>query len=199
LADAALEAREYTRKAGAYLVDDATDPDLPAGPAAIACEILEEVPDVGSIWVPVGDTALIRGVAFAAKHLQPAIRIVGIQASQAPAYYLSWKEGRAIPTDSCKTIADGLATRTPVMANVQEIQQLVDEMVLVSEDQMVDAIGHLLLRERIVAEPAGAAAAAAFIHGHEHSRGSSVLLVTGSNVSVEVLRAALDRGGLDNA
>ena len=184
------QAAAHAEDPGVYFLNDATDPDLPAGPATIALEILEQLPSADTIVVPMGDTALIRGVAAVAKQLSAAIRIVGVQAVRAPSYYLSWKEGRAIPTDTCDTIADGLATRIPEHENVRAIRELVDEVVLVSEDEMLAAIRHLALEEHVVAEPAGAAATAALLHEKLVPGERTVLLMTGANVTPDVLRAA---------
>lgn len=191
LAGAFEAASEYARKTGAFFLNDATDPDLPAGPGTIACEIFEQQPEVDAIYVPMGDTALIRGVAGAAKQISKQVKIIGVQSERAPSYVLSWKEGRPIETETCDTIADGLATRTPVAANVAAIRELVDEVALVSEEELLGAIGRLLLDEHVVAEPAGAAATAAFLKSkstHQHV----VLLVTGANISKEVLRKAAE-------
>lgn len=187
--DAALA---YSRRHDVHVLDDATDPTLPGGPGTIALEILDRAPDVARIVVPVGDTALIRGVAAVAKARRPDIRIVGVQAERAPAYALSWKAGQPVPTDMCDTIADGLATRSPVVSNVEAIRALVDDFVLVSEDELLDAVLHLLIEEHVVAEPAGAAALAGFRKAGE-IEGSSVLLVTGGNLSEAVLRRAVGR------
>ncbi len=189
LAEAFQQASEYSRRPGVYFLNDATDPDLPAGPGTIGLEIAEQVPQVSTIYVPMGDTALIRGVAAAAKQMIAGVRIVGVQAERAPAYYLSWKDGKAITTDTCDTCADGLATRTPDPGNVRAIRELVDEVVLVGEDQMIAAIRHLYEREGVLAEPAGAAATAAFLASPRRD-GPAVLLVTGGNISQEVRRQA---------
>jgi threonine dehydratase len=192
LAEAFQQASEYAKKEGVYFLNDATDPDLPAGPGIIACEIFDQQPATDVIYVPMGDTALIRGVAAAAKHLSPNVRIIGVQAERAPSYYLSWKQGSAIGTETCDTIADGLATRTPDSENVKQIRKLVDYVRLVSEEQMLAAVRHLLLEEHIVAEPAGAAATAALMQLVEKGK-TVVALVTGSNVAPEVLRRAACR------
>lgn len=192
LAGAFAAASEYAGRTGAFFLNDATDPDLPAGPGTIACEILEQQPDVEAIYVPMGDTALIRGVASAAKHLSPGVKIIGVQSERAPSYYLSWKDGRAIETETCDTIADGLATRTPVLANVTAIRELVDDVVLVSEEEMLRAVRQLLLQEHVVAEPSGAAATAAFLKYSKDAVKNAALLVTGANITEETLRAALD-------
>lgn len=189
LAHAFEQAAEYSRDPSIYFLNDATDPDLPAGPATIGLEIAEHVPDVVVIYVPMGDTALIRGLAAAAKQLVPTVKIIGVQAERAPSYYLSWKQGKAVPTDNCDTCADGLSTRTPDAENVRVIRELVDDVVLVSEDQMLAAIRHLYEKEDIVAEPAGAAATAAFL-ARPHRGGASVLLVTGGNITPDVRRGA---------
>jgi threonine dehydratase len=191
LAEAFDAASEYARKSGAYFLNDATDPDLPAGPGTIAVEMFEQQPDIDVIYVPMGDTALIRGVADAAKEISKNVKIIGVQSERAPSYFLSWKEGHAVKTETCDTIADGLATRTPVAANVAAIRQLVDEVLLVSEDEMLQAIGRLVMDEHIVAEPAGAAATAAYLKTADVHRGKVALLVTGANASTRVLRQAI--------
>ena len=186
-------ATAYARSNDIYFLNDATDPDLPAGPAAIACEILEQLPEADAIYVPMGDTALIRGVATAAKHLSPKIKIIGVQAEQAPAYYLSWKSGKAQSTETCDTIADGLATRTPEPANVDAIRELVDDICLISEQQMLAAIRYLLFEEHVLAEPSGAATTAALLNQPKPAVEKIVLIVSGANVSQDVLQRAICR------
>ncbi len=124
LAAATVAATAYAARTGAYFLNDATDPDLPEGPAAIAEEIVADLPDVDAIYVPVGDTALIRAVAERAKQLKPAIRIVGVQSERAPSYVLSWRQGIAVPTATADTIAEGLAKRTPIAHNVRRVRSL---------------------------------------------------------------------------
>lgn len=184
-------AAEYAKRPGVYFLNDATDTDLPAGPAAIGCEILEQLPDADSIVVPMGDTALIRGIAAAVKQIEPRVKIIGVQAERAPAYFRSWKEGRVVGTDACDTIADGLATRTPDAANVRVIRNVVDEVVVVSEAQMLEAIETLLVEEHVLAEPAGAASTAAFLRAGADYGENVVLLVSGANITREVLRRAI--------
>ena len=184
-------ALEYSREADAFFLNDADDPDLPAGPGTIAMEILDKLPETGTIYVPMGDTALIRGVAEAAKQISSRVKIVGVQSERAPSYVLSWRAGRAVETPTCDTIADGLATRIPLEPNVRAIRELVDEVSLVSEEDLLRAITRLALDEHVIAEPAGAAATAAFLKSPQGEAGAVVLLVTGANVDHEVLRAAL--------
>ncbi len=183
-------AAEYSNQRDAFVLDDATNPNVPAGAATIASEIVQQLPEVAAILVPIGDSALIRGVASAAKHLRPKLRIIGVQAERAPAYYLSWMQGVSVRTETCNTIADGLATRVPVDENVRAIQELVDDVRLVGDEQMLNAIRHLWVNEQVMAEPAGAATTAAWLADDASSAldGPTVLLVTGANISESVRR-----------
>src|SRR5262249_27571513 len=144
-------------QSGWYNVVDGVDPDMLPGPATIGAEIIDRLPGVDVIFVPVGDSTLIRGLAFAAKQLKPGIRIIGVQAELAPAYALSFAKGHAISTDSSDTIADGLSVRDAFEENVKQIEGLVDEFALVREEEMLAAIRHLYREEKVTAEPAGAA------------------------------------------
>jgi threonine dehydratase len=191
LAAASALANEYAKRPGVYFLNDATDANLPAGPGTIGCEILEQLPDVGTIVVPMGDTALIRGVAAAVKQIAPRVRMIGVQAERAPAYFRSWKEDRVVGTETCDTIADGLATRTPDLANVRDVKKLVDDVVLVSEEQMLRAIEILLIEEHVLAEPAGAASTAALLNAGADFGDNVVLVVSGANISRDVLRRAI--------
>lgn len=193
LADAHERAAEHARRAEACYLQDAIDPDVPPGAGTIALEVLDQIPSVDALYVPVGDTALIRGIAAAAKPRRPGLRIVGVQAEGAPSYFLSWSRGTAVSTDSADTIADGLATRCPVEANVRAIRELVDDMVLVTDDAMLAAIRRLLLEDHVVAEPAGAAPLAAFhLRADRETARTVVLVVSGSNVAPDVLQRALE-------
>src|SRR5438309_4417706 len=191
LASALTMTAEYAKQPGVFFLNDATDEDLPAGPATIGCEILEQLPETSVVVVPVGDTALIRGIAAAVKHNLPGVKIIGVQAERAPAYYLSWKKGKAVTTETCDTIADGLATRTPEAANVRDVQNLVDDVVLVSDEQMLLAIETLLLEEHVLAEPAGAASTAALLRSGIGGGDHVALVVSGANISREMLRRAV--------
>jgi threonine dehydratase len=184
-------AAEYAKQTGVYFLNDATDLDIPAGPATMGCEILEQLPEASAIIVAMGDTALIRGIAAATKQIAPQVKIIGVQAERAPSYYLSWKQGKVVGTETCDTIADGLATRTPEAANVRDVKELVDEVVLVNEGEMLRAIELLLLEEHVLAEPAGAASTAALLQSSSSCGEHVVLVVSGANIAREVLRRAL--------
>jgi threonine dehydratase len=200
-------ARDYAERAAAFFLHDASDPEVPVGTATIGAEIVAQLPEVDVIYVPMGDTALIRGVASAAKQARPSIRVVGVVAEQAPAYLLSWRRAQGselraesvlradnrelkaddvVETATCNTIADGLAIRRPLAPNVAAIRELVDEVVAVSEQEMIAAIDLLYNREQLVAEPAGAAATAALLK-HPPAGRTSVVLVTGGNIAPDLM------------
>jgi threonine dehydratase len=186
---AAIDAAEaYANGTGAFFLPDASHPDIPIGTAAIGAEIIEQLPGVERVYVPMGDTALIRGVASALKCANPAIRVVGVAADRAPAYALSWHQRRVVETATANTIADGLAVRRPLESNVAAIRQLVDEVQTVTEDELLAAIRHLHMREGILAEPAGAATTAAFIKDTARAA-VNALLVTGCNLAPELQSA----------
>ena len=190
-------AEEYVTSAGAFFLHDASSPEVPAGAATIGAEILEDVPDVDEVYVPMGDTALIRGVASALRlAASRRIRIVGVVAEAAPAYYLSWKSGQVTETATADTIADGLAVRRPLAPNVVAIRELVDHVTTVTEHEMLKTIAWVRRTSGFLAEPSGAAAAAAVIADSTAGPGAAagramtvtVALVTGGNISPEVER-----------
>jgi len=189
LSEAAGHAANHAEGEGVYFLNDAMDPDLPAGPATIACEVLEQRPCTDAFIVPVGDTALIRGIAAAVRHLRPELRVIGVQAEGAPAYYQSWKAGKIVVSDSGSTIADGLDPQAPVAENVEQIHRLLDDFCLVSDEEMLCAMRHLILEERVLSEPAGAAATAALLYRKSFNFGKlPVAIVSGANISPQVFR-----------
>jgi threonine dehydratase len=188
LSDAIGAAERYASETGAFLLADAADSDVPIGAGTIGSEIVEQLPDVDVIYVPVGDTALIRGIASAAKAKRPSVRILAVQSTGAPAYYRSWKSGKIETTKSADTIADGLATTQPLRQNVDAIRTLVDDFELVTDDELLAAIALMMKGEKMTIEPAAAASVAAFTRAP--TRGNVVLIISGSNIAPAVLDAA---------
>ncbi len=188
LSQAAVLASVHATKNGAYFLNDATDPDLPAGPATIACEVLEQRPETDAFIIPVGDTAFIRGIATAVQYLRPEILVIGVQSTGASAYYDAWKTGKAT-SYTPKTIADGLASQNPDTRNVAEIRKCIDDFCLVSDEELLETMLRLILEERVLSEPAGAAATAALVYKKLKNFGKRpTALVSGANISPEVLR-----------
>ena len=184
--DARRAAESHAARADALVLDDATDAYVPVGAGTIGLELVEQLGDLGALYVPVGDSALIRGVAAAVKSQRPFVRIVGVQAAGAPAYYRSWKAGHVVTTATADTIADGLATTRPTESNVVAVRELVDEMVLVTEQAMREAMQLLLTSDEVVAEPSAAASVAALLEAGRAHSGSVVALITGRNVAPEL-------------
>lgn len=181
-------AAAFAQEHDCYFLNDGSDDLVLVGTATIAAEIFDELPAPDFLIVPMGDTALVRGVAAEAKRRHPGVRIIGVQAAQAPSYVRSWQEARVVTTETCDTIADGLATCVPLEENVRAIRELVDDVCLLSEEELLQGIRTLLFKEHVVAEAAGAAATAAYLQNPKAYAGhTAVLLVTGSNIPDELL------------
>jgi len=190
------EAREHgegrAAREGLRYVHSANEPLLIAGVGTYALELLEAVPDLDAIFVPVGAGSGVLGTATVARAVNPAIRIIGVQAEGAPAVYRSWKEGRRVETDTIETFAEGLATRQPFELPLQLLPRLVDEIMLVGDDEMTAAILLLLETARQVVEGAGAAAVAAAAKRRDELAGKKIgLVLSGGNITLDQLRRIL--------
>jgi threonine dehydratase len=169
-----------------------TEEALICGVGTYALEIIEDLPEVEAIIVPVGAGSGACGVSIVAKSLNPAIRVIATQSAQAPAMQLSWKSGQLV-TAEMRTFAEGVATRVP-FANTQRImRQYLDDFVLVDDAAIKQAIILLLQHTRNLAEGAGAAPLAAALQLKAQLAGKKVVLVlSGGNLSLEQLREILD-------
>jgi threonine dehydratase len=187
--DARLKAEQMGRDQGMYYVHPANEPRLIAGVGTIGLEILEDLPEVDTIIVPIGAGSGVCGASIVAKAINPKIRVIGVQAENAPSVYLSWRERRLVETPSCDTFAEGLATRTAFELPLSIMRDLVDDIVLVSEDELKRAIVLLLEKAHTVAEGAGAASTAAAIKLKEALAGLSVVCVlSGGNLPLATLQ-----------
>lgn len=182
-------AARFAAESGWFNLVDGVEPAMLAGTATIGAEILEQVPLADVLMVPVGDTTLVRGLAFAAKQLRPEVRVTGVVAEGAPAYALSFGKGHAISTDKSDTIADGLAVREALEENVRELPGLVDDFRMVGDSLMLEAMRHLFQREGVKAEPSGAATTAAFLAAGPAFAGKTVVLVVSGRNAPEELFA----------
>jgi threonine dehydratase len=192
--DARLQAEQQARDQGMYYVHPANEPLLIAGVGTIGLEILEDLPSVQTIIVPIGAGSGVCGISIVAKSINPQIQIIGVQAERAPSVYLSWKERRIVDTPSCDTFAEGLATRSAFALPLSIMQDLIDDMVLVSEDELQSAIVLLLEKVHTIAEGAGAASTAAAIKLKEHLAGQTVACVlSGGNLPLPTLQRILAR------
>jgi threonine dehydratase len=172
-------------------VHPANEPLLIAGVGTIGLEILEDLPDVQTIIVPIGAGSGICGTSIVAKAINPRIRIIGVQAERAPSVYLSWQQQCPVATPSCDTFAEGLATRSAFELPLI-IRDLVDDIVLVSEVELKQAILLLLEKTHTVAEGAGAASTAAAIKLKDTLQGQTVVcVISGGNLPLATLRGIL--------
>ena len=163
--------------------------------ATCALELFEVVPDLDVLFVPVGGGSGVLGAAVVARAVNPATRVIGVQAEGAPAVYRSWKSGRRVATESVATFAEGLATREPFELPLQWLPRLVDEIMLVSDAELEGAIRLLLETSRQVAEGAGAASVAAAFRRRSELAGKRVgLILSGGNLTLEQLRRILNDG-----
>lgn len=190
--DAAREHCEaLAREGGLRYVHSGNEPLLVAGVATIALEILEDAPDVDVIVVPVGGGSGASGACLAAKTLNPAIQVIGVQSERAPAACKSWK-ARQLLTDKMETIAEGLATRVAFEMTQRILWQYLDDFVLVSDEEIVRAIAIYVDKAHTLAEGAGAASLAAALRMRERLAGKTVALVlSGGNLTIDQLRHAI--------
>ncbi len=194
--DEAYEAAtKFATKNDKEFIHPFADNDVIAGQGTIALEILEKVPDLKQIIVPIGGGGLICGIAIAAKAINPDIKIIGVVASGARAMKDSYKSQMPIDSTSVRTIADGIAVRdvTPKLLDI--IIEYVDDIVEVSDNEIANAILFLLERHKLVVEGAGAVSIAAIMHEKIELESSKVCAVlSGGNIDVTMLAQIIEKG-----
>ncbi len=179
-------AQELAETQGLTYVPPFDDPAIVAGQGTVGLEILEDLPDVGTVVVGIGGGGLIAGVALAVKSLCPDVKVVGVEPVGAASMRLSREAGHPVRLEKVQTIADGLAAPFAGEVTFPYVEQYVDDLVLVTDDQIRRAMGLLLERGKLLAEPAGAAALAALLEGVAVPRSDApvVAIVSGGNVDV---------------
>ncbi|HSK22287.1 MAG TPA: threonine ammonia-lyase [Egicoccus sp.] len=182
---------------GQVFVHPFDHPDIIAGQGTIGLEILDQVPDVGTVVVCLGGGGLLSGIAVALRALRPDIRIVGVQASGSASFPASLEAGEPLTLPTCDTIADGIAVKRPGELTLAHVKALVDEVVTVDDEEIARAVVLLLERAKLVVEPAGAAAVAALLAGRiEVTRDhATVATLSGGNIDPLMLQH-LVTGGL---
>ena len=187
----ALGIQEKTKMTFVHPFEDAS---VIAGQGTISLELLEDVPDLDTIIVPVGGGGLISGIAIAAKTLKPDIKIIGVQAEGAPAVYLSWKAGKIVEIDSVKTVADGLVARKPLELSFKIIKRYVDDILLITDQEIGEAVLALLREAHILAEPSGATSLAALLFKyHPKPKEKVATIISGANISLDYLASLLKK------
>lgn len=193
--DAYKKALELKEEKDYTFVHPFDNEDVIAGQGTIGLEILEQMPDVEAVIVPIGGGGLISGVAFAIKNLNPNIKVYGVQASGAPSMRNSIRDSKIECLDHVSTIADGIAVKEPGEHTFQYVSQYVDEIVTVTDDEISAAILALIERQKLIAEGAGAASVAAAMFNKVPIQGKkTVCLVSGGNIDVTILSRVIKRG-----
>jgi threonine dehydratase len=183
------------RESGALFVHPFDDHLVMAGQGTIGLEILEAMPDVANILVPIGGGGLIAGVATAIKETHPHVRIIGVEAKAAPSMYDSVHKGKVLEAPLSVTLADGIAVKRVGANTFPIVRQLVDEIVLVDEEDISLAIVALLERTKLLVEGAGAVPLAALLAGAvKNLAGKTVCLLSGGNIDVKTISVVVERG-----
>lgn len=193
--DAYAKALQLRDEHGYTFVHPFDDPKVIAGQGTIGLEILEQMPDVEAVIVPIGGGGLISGVAFAIKTLRPEIKVYGVQSSGAPSMVASLQEGGIQRLNNVSTIADGIAVKEPGVNTFEMCNLYVDEVVTVSDEEIAAAILALIEQQKLVAEGAGAVSVAAAMFNKVPINGKkTVCLVSGGNIDVNTLSRVITRG-----
>lgn len=197
--DAYKKALELKESEGYTFVHPFDDEDVIAGQGTIALEIFKDLDDIDAIVVPVGGGGLVSGVAYTAKQIRPNIKVYGVQVTGAPSMYNSINNNKIELLDSVHTIADGIAVKQPGENTFQIVKEYVDDVVLVSDDEVASAILALIEKQKMIAEGAGAAAVAAVMFNKVPVKDKKVVcIVSGGNIDVTSLSRVIDRGLLNS-
>ena len=193
--DAYNKALQLRDEKGYTFIHPFDDENVIAGQGTIGLELLDQLPDMDAVVVPIGGGGLISGVAFAIKSLNPKIKVYGVQAAGAPSMYKSVKDGKIERLDSVATIADGIAVKEPGENTFELVSKYVDEIVTVTEDEISGAILSLIEQQKLISEGAGAVSVAAVMFDKIPVKGKKVVcLVSGGNIDVTILSRVIRRG-----
>lgn len=193
--DAYATALQLQEETGATFIHPFDDDEVIAGQGTIGLEILDQLESPDAVVVPIGGGGLISGVAYAIKHLNPKVKVYGVQAAGSASMIASQQEGAPITLDQADTFADGIAVKHPGDITFQMCQQYVDEIVTVSDDEIATAILAMIEQQKMVAEGAGAVAVAACMFHKLPVEGKKVVcVVSGGNIDVTILSRVISRG-----
>ena len=193
--DAYQKAQKLRDEKGYTFVHPFDDEDVIAGQGTIGLELLEQLPDLDAVIVPIGGGGLISGVAFAIKHRNPNVKIYGVQASGAPSMLNSIEHNKIERMGFVRTIADGIAVKEPGEHTFEYCKKYVDEIVTVNDDEISTAILALIEQHKLIAEGAGAVAVAAAMFNKVPIKGKkAICLVSGGNIDVTILSRVIGRG-----
>lgn len=189
---ARLNSERLAEEHGYRYIHSGNEPLLIAGVGTIGLEIIEDLPNVDAVIVPVGGGTAAAGIGIVFRATSPKAKVIAVQAEKAPSVYLSWKKGEIVPTESADTMADGLATRRGFELPLEMMRDLLDDFILVSEDEIRDAVRLYVEKAHTIAEGAGAASLAAGFKIRKRLRGKKVAMVlSGGNMTADMLRNIL--------
>lgn len=186
---------ELQAASGATFIHGFDDVEIMAGQGTIALELLEQLPDLEAVVVPVGGGGLVAGISLAMKNSKPSVRIIGVQAGGASAMYRSYREGSLIKGSNASTFADGIAIKQPGNIAFDIIRRHVDDIVTVDDEEIAGAILMLLEHSKLVVEGAGAVGLASLIYHKTALTGvKTAVVLSGGNIDVNILSIIIERG-----
>jgi len=193
--DAYQKALELRDSEGYTFVHPFDDENVIAGQGTVALEILNDLDNIDAIVVPIGGGGLISGIAYTIKQIRPSVKVYGVQAAGAPSMYNSVKDGEIECLPSVSTIADGIAVKKPGCNTYELVKNYVDDIALVTDDEVASAILALIEKQKMIAEGAGATSVAAVMFDKFNLKGKRVVaVVSGGNIDVTSLSRVIDRG-----
>ncbi len=193
--DAFQKALDLKEKEGYTFIHPFDDENVIAGQGVIALEILNELDNIDAIVVPIGGGGLISGIAYTVKQIRPDVKVYGVQVAGAPSMYNSIKNGEIQCLPSVSTIADGIAVKQPGEITYDLVSEYVDDIALVTDDEVFSAILALIEKQKMIAEGAGATAVAGVMFDKFNLKGKRVVaVVSGGNIDVTGLSRVIDRG-----
>ncbi len=197
--DAYQKALELKESEGYTFVHPFDDENVIAGQGTIALEIFSELDNIDAIVVPIGGGGLISGIAYTVKQIRPSVKVYGVQAAGAPSMYNSVRDGKIESLSAVSTIADGIAVKKPGDNTFELVKEFVDDIALVTDDEVASAILTLIEKQKMIAEGAGAVAVAAVMFNKFDLKGKRVVaVVSGGNIDVTSLSRVIDRGLLNS-
>jgi threonine dehydratase len=192
--EAWLKAKKIAEETGANIVHAFDDPQIIAAQGVIGLEILEDLPNVDEIYVPIGGGGLAAGILLAVKTKNPKIRVIGVQSKSYPSMKNSLDAGKLQSVDGASTIADGISVKKPGQVTFEIIKELIDDIVLVEDEQIVKTMFLLMERGKMVVEPAGAAALAYLLEAKPSPGKKVVPILGGGNVDMYLLGQIVSKG-----
>ncbi|MCV0372564.1 MAG: threonine ammonia-lyase [Nitrosarchaeum sp.] len=192
--ESSAKAREITHSTGATMIHAFDDPQIIAAQGVIGLEILEDLPDVDEVYVPIGGGGLAAGTLIAIKEKNPNVKVIGVQSRAYPSMYESLKEGKITNSGGARTIADGISVKIPGQLTFSIIQDLIDDIVLVEDADIIKTMFLLMERMKFVVEPAGAASLAYLVSAKPSPGKKVVAILAGGNVDMYLLGQIVDKG-----